>query len=204
MSEKKILILHGFMCNGKTSFINKLIETKLKDKDYIIIKDYSQYIANEFRYTLLNRNVLQEAILVSAINHFLLLFKTYIPNLKQEYVILDRDLYDYIAYTLMVYRNSSLKDDILKLLGKYVDKYRKLQDTYKVKHILLEDVIADPDECLQDKKRIEAITYLAMRRNIDEEKNVSLRNKLLPKYTEEYNQIIKTLIPDVIIKNLSK
>jgi len=190
MKKKNIIVYHGFMCNGKTTLINN----KLKNNNNaILLKDKSQYYVNLHYENDSMVYDIQKTILLSAVNYFLNLFESIIPNIRQDIIYLDRDLYDAVIYTLMIFENTPEIQKIKKFIDIVINKYKTLQTKYNVKHILLTDIV-DPDNCIKTKKRLLAIKQIKRARNIDIENKIQTDKDLLlyynQKYIEYYNKLL--------------
>lgn len=185
----KVLEIHGFMCNGKTTLINK-IKNKQKDKKVIILKDTSQYIISKFA-TYHNKYDRAIMITLSTYNYYSNMYKF----LKDEYqdnenvlVITDRGFIDPVIFGILL-KHKSLEDKLLEVIKDY---YLTLNDlNLNIKHILLPDIIVEnPKECLKQKKdRIKAIEEIALSRRELDYSYV----ELLHKYNDEYVEIFKRL-----------
>jgi hypothetical protein len=166
------------MCNGKTTAI-KEISQKSSSEDLIVIKDGSQYFTSLISDRIKVKEF-QKSVLVSSVNFFFSLFENIIPNLKQRIVILDRDLYDVLAYMLLVYEDDkSIEDFIFELAG----EYKRLQEKFDIQHLVLTKLI-DIEKCLKSKKRKETIERIVSARGKHDELSLPLEELI-----EHYNKL---------------
>ena len=188
--KKNIIVCHGFMCNGKTTLINKLVNIYGKD-NVIVLKDNSQYYAYRYKSLLSNckKSDIQKTILLSAVNYYFTLFKTIIPSIKQDIIILDRDLYDVLTYTLLISNNDDVIEEFVYEISQV---YYRLENMHNIRHVIFNDIV-NFGKCVKSKKRRRALNYLRKIRNIREEQQMPL-SKLLEYYNDLYVSTLLSLL----------